>query len=345
MENKLKRQSGLDVLKFLCAFLIVCIHIPFGFKGNDYFTVLTRFAVPTFFMISGFFYPATIERGKQAKQILKTVKLAVTSFAVYFVWRIVYTLITKGDVLAVLKKGFSLEEILSLIFFNKTYFGGHLWYLNALIYTLLVMYVFARYKKFNWLYCISPILILCDLVFGTYAVVLFGKTFTYYIFRNFLFIGIPFFTLGYFISENKQKITTFFRKKFKRPDLILGINSILLAAMSVAEYSILKANFLLASRENYIFSVLLTINTFLLFSLFYKDNNSTSEKFTATIGNRYSGDVYIYHSIIINVCSLVFSAIGIYKYYSFIAPIFVYALTIFLVFLFSKLKEKSVPSK
>ena len=38
------RAASLDVLKAICAFLVVCIHVPFPGKVGEYFTALTRVA-------------------------------------------------------------------------------------------------------------------------------------------------------------------------------------------------------------------------------------------------------------------------------------------------------------
>lgn len=56
MQEKAERFVGMDILKFLCAFLIVCIHRPFVGTAGAYFTALTRIAVPIFFMITGYYY-------------------------------------------------------------------------------------------------------------------------------------------------------------------------------------------------------------------------------------------------------------------------------------------------
>jgi len=49
MDNTEKnRIHGLDALKGLCAFLVVCIHKPFPSTFGEYFTALTRGAVPIF---------------------------------------------------------------------------------------------------------------------------------------------------------------------------------------------------------------------------------------------------------------------------------------------------------
>ncbi|MBU5459675.1 hypothetical protein [Anaerostipes sp. MSJ-23] len=59
------RADNIDILKSICAFFIVCIHIPFPGEGGNYFTVLTRIAVP----ITGYFYLDTLKRQREKKQI------------------------------------------------------------------------------------------------------------------------------------------------------------------------------------------------------------------------------------------------------------------------------------
>ena len=49
----MKRNYSIDILKTICCFLIIIIHIPWNFKEE--ILPLTRCAVPCFFMISGFF--------------------------------------------------------------------------------------------------------------------------------------------------------------------------------------------------------------------------------------------------------------------------------------------------
>lgn len=46
------RADNIDILKAICAFLIICIHVPFPGTVGAYFTALTRIAVPVFFMIN-----------------------------------------------------------------------------------------------------------------------------------------------------------------------------------------------------------------------------------------------------------------------------------------------------
>ena len=71
------RADNIDILKVICAFLIVCIHVPFPGRVGAYFTSLTRIAVPIFFMITGYFYSDTVARHKEKQQIKKIFCLVV----------------------------------------------------------------------------------------------------------------------------------------------------------------------------------------------------------------------------------------------------------------------------
>lgn len=55
------RNKSLDVLKLICAFLIVCIHKPPKI-GGGYSVALCRIGVPIFLMISGYFYKKEIAK-------------------------------------------------------------------------------------------------------------------------------------------------------------------------------------------------------------------------------------------------------------------------------------------
>lgn len=48
MDNFESRAGNIDILKAICAFLIVCIHVPHSGRAGAYFAALTRVAVPIF---------------------------------------------------------------------------------------------------------------------------------------------------------------------------------------------------------------------------------------------------------------------------------------------------------
>lgn len=50
-----KRNTSIDFLRFICAFLVVCIHAPFPGVIGGCIKAVARIAVPIFFMSTGFF--------------------------------------------------------------------------------------------------------------------------------------------------------------------------------------------------------------------------------------------------------------------------------------------------
>ena len=71
--NTKHRNHSLDFLKFIASFLIVCIHFKvFGQTGN-LISVIARFAVPVFFMISGY-YAYNDDENKLKYKVTKIIK-------------------------------------------------------------------------------------------------------------------------------------------------------------------------------------------------------------------------------------------------------------------------------
>ena len=103
MRAEQSRADNIDILKALCAFLIVCIHVPFPGKVGAYFTTLTRVAVPVFFMITGYFYSDTVARHKEKHQIKKILYLLVEANALFFIWNIALNVLRGENIVAYIR--------------------------------------------------------------------------------------------------------------------------------------------------------------------------------------------------------------------------------------------------
>lgn len=87
INNLQNRQNNIDILKAICAFYIVCIHVPFLGIVGEYLTPLTRIAAPIFFMISGYFYADIVKKRGRIRQIKKIIKLVIEDNIIYLVWK------------------------------------------------------------------------------------------------------------------------------------------------------------------------------------------------------------------------------------------------------------------
>lgn len=201
------RNYGLDLLKYLCAFLVVCIHSHY--PGDEWLEPFTRFAVPVFFMITGYFYRITQLQRREVSQIRKILNLTIISNLLYFL---------KSGLLAVLRDGSPFPFLLSLtnskmwmdfLLLNESPFSGHLWYLGAMLYVLALIWFFEKKWTREKLYPLIPLLLTGNLLLGTYSASIFGFNLPNTYSRNFLFVGLPFFLLGDYISGRKKNLSTF----------------------------------------------------------------------------------------------------------------------------------------
>lgn len=304
-----ERHTGLDILKAICAFLVVCIHIPFPGAFGEYFTALCRVAVPIFFMITGFFY----KKDKAKKSIIKSARLFIIASILYFVFGLLVNGI-EHNIGAYLSKITSFEMVIKFVFLNVSPFSGHLWYLSAVLYVQIIVYLLGdKHKKI--LYRLTPVLLICDLVFGKYSLLLFERQVPYILLRNFIFVGIPYFCIGEFIAEHKKM---FIDKR------VLGVLSCLFIVTSLLERYLLVMNGTNAARDHYISTTFLSVCLFEL-ALKYKGKNAIG-KHLSIIGKEYSGVIYVIHPMLISI----FNMIAI-KELDFLAPFIIYIGTLLLV--------------
>ncbi len=328
------RREGLDILKCIGAFLIVCIHAPFPGAVGEYVTAIARAGVPIFLMISGFFYNNLIQKNRTIAQIKKIFLLTISANALFFLYYFSVSLI-KGNSAEYLGTAFSLKNILKFVFLNDSPFEFHLWYLGSLLYVLLIIEFIRRAIPF-WkriLYIISPFLLLGDLILGKYSILIWGHELLSYVFvRNFLFVGIPYFSIGLYLSDHRDKL-----EEWSSCNICNIIITAVFILTTVLERYMLVAFNLNAKRDQYISTTFLAVALFVLFSnISWNDRKIPLLK---NIGKNYSLIIYIIHPLLIDVLQAVFSKIHILKAYSFIAPIIIFIASIVTAIVYIKIKN------
>lgn len=251
-EIHITRNNNIDIIKSICAFLIVCIHVPFPGETGSYITALSRIAVPIFFMITGYFYSDVVKKGRTARQIKKLFILMVEANLVYFVWKWFYTaVISNADFIS---STFTVKNLLKFVIFNDSPLSGHLWYLGAILYVLIITAVAKKLKITKVLYWLTPVLLIMDLVLGKYSLVLFNREFPYILVRNFFFVGIPYFCIGRMIREE-------FGQKINKNTATLLI--FIFSLTTCMERFILVSADMNPTRDHYISTTFLAIAVFL----------------------------------------------------------------------------------
>lgn len=297
IKSENKTNYSLNFLKFFAIFAVIIIHCDLWKMGTEGMVIdgVVRFPIIIFFLISGFYSFYTDDSNAlntYKRRSNKLIKLLLIASVLYFV----YMAFAKfPDLLLKL----NLNALLDLIIFNVTPFGFHLWFILALIFCYLLYYTLIKLQiKPNTLYKYIPILILFSLVLGEFFMLIFVEvyakgnisesielsflTFKYY--RNFLFTGLPFFTLGYLIHDKKDILI----KNLSNSLLIaLGIFGLLLTFLEVL---------VVGKVDVYIGSIIFAVCAFIWC---VKNPNTLNFKITEFIGGKLYGLIYILHLMIL----------------------------------------------
>lgn len=323
------RKTGLDILKCIAAFLVICIHAPFQGEIGEYFTAISRCAVPIFFMITGFFYNNQMSDSKINKQILKILKLCIISNIFYFLLKLFFCSIDNGTYLTLLKSTINKNTLMKLFIFNESPIYGHLWYLNALLYVLIIMKFVNKHNLLKYVYIITPLMLLGDLILGKYSLLLLHRELPFILVRNFIFVGIPYFCVGNYINTNiYSKIKENANKKYIFFIIVFILTTIIERYMLIY----LNAN---ATRDHYISTTFLAIFMFIYF-LLYKNDNSKIKEYIAKIGREYSTLIYILHPAVIEILNRIFEDMYFYKK---IYPLCIFMVTLFLCIIYKKITD------
>ena len=89
---KKQRWTCIDILKCLAALAVVEIHKPLKVQSGAELLILCRFAVPVFFMITGFFYSETVAHRRELKQIGKILTITIGANLFYLIWKVLLAL-------------------------------------------------------------------------------------------------------------------------------------------------------------------------------------------------------------------------------------------------------------
>lgn len=316
------RNHGLDLLKTISAFMVICIHVPFPGIVGTIITPLTRIAVPLFFMITGYYYSSTKERNRVNKQFHKVIHLFIGANLLYLLWNLIKACISNGSVTIEISRMFGVKSMLKFILLNESPFGGHLWYLGAILYVLLIILIFEKKWNREKLYPAVPFLLVADLVFGKYSLLLFGRTVPLILVRNFLCVGLPYFLIGDWLHTHNITM---------RPGKA-RIYMFVFALTTLVERILLGALSLNAERDHYISTTFLAVFTFLLALQHENIYANKGLSILSTVGAKLSTSIYILHPIAVTVVAKIIAYGSRYfpfisVWYAYLAPFAIFTIT------------------
>ena len=318
--------SALNTVKFIAAMFVIFIHIQFPDNFGIAVNSIARFAVPFFFMVSGYYcYYENIE--VQYKKLINKIKKMFGFICIYnllyFLLRIINNIFNHNNIIDFLSEMISSKSIFNFIIFNESPVWWHLWFLNALLYCYIIFMLFNKIKFDKRIYILIPVLLCFNFFLGEIYTSI--KIIPNYYYRNFLFIGLPYMLLGYLFHLNKDKIIS----KFSSSSCYIFIVVFIIATL-------LERNLLNDNKEHYLSTIFLTIFIFLICMLKpYKFKNSI----ISDIGHRYTLMIYIIHPLIIYVYQIIIQRYNLINRFAYGVPIMVCILSVLSVHVYYKIRE------
>lgn len=189
----MERNITLDYFKLLLSILIIGLHTRFMAEipliGYGIQQGLTRIAVPCFFIINGYFLQPILNDPKKIKSYITRLLI------VYLTWMIIYIPFHYMGRISI-----DVMPNLAATIFSYIFGWGPLWYISALIMSVFILFFL---KKWNINDKILGIIffILYIIGYSLQRLYLINIDFQFYaLTRTFLFIGLPFIFIGYFIK-------------------------------------------------------------------------------------------------------------------------------------------------
>lgn len=289
------RNSNLDFAKAIACMGVVIMHCSFPGVFGKFALYLFKFAVPLFFMVSGYFLfrPELDRRAKlqnlkrKARHILWLLISAECLSAVYFVPK---AWIVSGSY----ETHFAIGNIVKTCFVGS-FFNGTLWFLYALFWSYILIFLVVRYvprlpQKISYVWiglCIFLVHIVARVAIRHYDFYDVGM------FRNAILYGIPFILMGYGIRKAEAK-SWYKNLSVTRSGVCIGL-FVVGYVISVGEYAVTRT-----SLDIYVGTIL---STWALFTYCVSASRKVQNQFLIFVGEKLSLYVYVVHFMVIDLLS------------------------------------------
>ena len=194
----------LDFIKGIACIFVVFMHCEFPGLLGTVVQAISRFCVPLFFMVSGFFCFKSEPRSvaDSLRKVKHIAKITLYACIFYFCFILLLQHFSGGVSLS-----FDLRQFFVWLLFNNTFWvAGQYWFLFALLYAYVFYFAFELNGRRKWAYCLAVVM------FVVYYVLAQGMHLAdihihNYIYRNWLVEGFAYFMLGHWIHEHQARIT------------------------------------------------------------------------------------------------------------------------------------------
>lgn len=271
-----RKNVTLELVKLFASYMIVFIHVSFNGNFGVIMDSLARFAVPFFFLVSGFF-SCNITHDKIKKRAKHIAKLIVFSSVLYVCFRVGENAI-KGDIPNIssyLGKYLDIKNWIRFFFLNTTVSSIHLWYLFAILYVYIIFY-FVKKLHINekMIFAFSFGLLFLHILLGE-ILSAFDIVIPYVFMRNFALMGIPFFGIGLYVKKHCNRL-------YHIP------NKVIIMAAAAGVFSTVISRYFFGKNELYIGSLFILFAVVVIFIKF------STIHYPSAINSLSDCSIYIY---------------------------------------------------
>lgn len=311
----MKENKFLYAVRLFACLAVITIHTRFPGYFGQVMDSLARFAVPYFFAVSGRFLLTSSDesvsyiRSKTCKSLNKLLKITGLVYFVHLLFSFVVHVSSHVPVSKWFSSKFNISELIVFLLYNSgkfiydgSYTFDHMWYLFALIYVYVLIIIFARLLR-KWYKALIGIL-LFFLFFGEalqtyYPIRPFGINIcTWYIMRNWLFVGMPFVLIGILFSDYiRKRIDTLSEEKknlWCKKTRLPAICGLIIGGIS----TVIETN-IYGKKEVFIGSLVMVVSI-----LFLSECRMPTDKYLWKIGKEASSNIYYFHVLIIAVIDI-----------------------------------------
>ena len=299
--NSTSRLQSVDSFRVIAMFFVVVIHTaPFRnvnpiheelFSAGVIANVIARFAVPFFFVISGYFWGQKIANGApvwptSSKMIRKLAAIYVAFCVLYLMPTQLISIYRSGLAGPIDARRHVLHEIAKQPMINWPFIGtdAHLWFLPALMCAIVISSFFVAIKKDKVLIIVSLGLYVFALLAKPYADTPLGISIDFNT-RNGPFFALIFYVCGYLLSKGRPDSDWLWKGC-----VVMALGYL----MQFVELSFLQTTYNLSPIQDYVFGTLLLGLGAALISL--SDAPLLRNKITSHIG-RFTLGIYGIHLI------------------------------------------------
>ena len=196
--------SSIDFIKGIACIFVVFMHCEFPGLLGTVVQAISRFCVPLFFMVSGYFCfkKETRTVADSMRKVKHIAKITLYACIFYFCFNLLLQYLSGAITLSV-----SFRQFYVWLLFNSPFWvAGQYWFLFALLYTYLFYFAFELDGRRKWAYCLALVMFVVYFVLAQ-GMHIAGFYIPNHIYRNWLVEGFAYFMLGHWLHEKQSRIT------------------------------------------------------------------------------------------------------------------------------------------